>query len=65
MNANVGEIGTIHIMFRERFNDSIVYANVIGYQVGGGALSVMLEDGENIVIPIDLIQRISFKINKE
>ena len=63
MDANYGDIGTITITFRDRRNDTLIFDNVIGYQVGGGALSVARQTGENDIIPVDLIQNVTFKMN--
>lgn len=64
MNAEFGSIGTIEIVFRDRSHDSLIYTDTIGYQVGGGALSVTRQTGESEIIPIDLVHRISFKLNQ-
>ena len=64
MNANFGDIGTIIVNFRDRLNDTLVYDNVIGYQIGGGAVSISRTTGENEIIPLDLISNISFKLNE-
>lgn len=64
MNAEFGNIGTIEVVFRDRAFDSLIYADCIGYQVGGGALSVTRQSGESDIIPLDLIHRISFKLNQ-
>ena len=64
MNANFGDIGTIIVNFRDRLNDTLVYDNVIGYQIGGGAVSISRTTGENEIIPLDLISNVSFKLNE-
>lgn len=64
MNAEFGNIGTIEVVFRDRSFDSLIYADCIGYQVGGGALSVTRQTAESEIIPLDLIHRISFKLNQ-
>lgn len=64
MNANFGDIGTIIVNFRDRRNDTLMYDNVVGYQIGGGAVSISRATGENEIIPLDLISNVSFKLNE-
>ena len=65
MNANFGDIGTITINFRDRRNDTLIYDNVVGYQIVGGAVSISRATGENEIIPLDLISNVSFKLNEQ
>ena len=65
MNAEFGAIGTVSITFRDRFQDSLIYNDVIGYQIGGNAVSVTRQSNESEIIPLDLVSRVSFKLNEQ
>lgn len=53
----------VTISFRDRFRDSVFFDNVVGFGVGGGAVQVVLETGESIAIPLDLINQLTHKPN--
>ncbi len=65
MNAEFGAIGTTTVVFRDRHSDTLIFDQTVGYQVGGGAISVSLATGENEIIPLDLISKVSFKLNEQ
>lgn len=65
MNANFGDIGTITINFRDRRNDTLIYNDVIGYQIGNTAISISHHNGENDIIPLDLVANVHFSLNEQ
>jgi hypothetical protein len=65
MNGNFGDTGFIFIRFRDKESESVCYNNVIGYQAGGGALSVSLDTGSNMIFPLDLIEVVQFDLNEK
>lgn len=62
---NPGPLATAQIFFRDRFIDPVIYNDVIGFGVGGGAVQVMRETGESFVFPLDLVLRLEHKQNAE
>ena len=65
MNANFGDIGTITINFRDRRNDTLIYDDIVGYQIGASAISISHQSGANDIIPLDLIANVHFSLNEQ
>jgi hypothetical protein len=49
----------ITIEFRDRQKDTLIYQDIIGYQVGGGVVGITNRDGVTKVHPLDLIEEIT------
>lgn len=53
----IKRLSTVEIFFRD-FRDSEIHENVIGYQVGGGAVMVARQDGITKIFPLDLVSEV-------
>ena len=64
MNAEFGAIGTVTITFRDRFQDTLIYSDVIGYQIGGGAFGVTEKNGKTTIYNWDEISSVVHEIKE-
>lgn len=58
------KLATVAIKFRDRTQDSIIFDNVIGYQVGGSAILVAIDTGVTRIYPLDLVAEIEHIVHE-
>lgn len=54
------QLAEVVVRFRDKFFDMQIYKDVVGYQVGGGAVQIAKEDGTTDIWPLDLISKVEF-----
>ncbi len=54
----------IIVTFRNKTKEDVKFEDILGYQVGGGALGVTLKDGTTFVWPTDLIAEIKHTVKE-
>lgn len=55
-------VSSIEVLFKDGIE--LAYEDIIGYQVGGGALAISLKSGETLVWPFDDISFIKHTVQE-
>jgi hypothetical protein len=58
------KFASLEVVFRDRKDDTLIYQDILGYQVGGGVLGVTNRDGVTKVHPLDLIKEITHIVHE-
>jgi hypothetical protein len=61
----VKQLAEVTVRFRDRFYDMQIYKEVIGYQVGGGAVQIAKNDGTTDIWPLDLVSKVEFTLKEQ
>ena len=62
--AEVKKVADITVSFRSKIEEDRTFEDILGYQVGGGALGITLKDGTTYVLPTDLISEIKHTVKE-